>query len=194
MHFGCSGRGRFDRANPGDRPSHGRFTARSRHIITANPGWGAPRIHGELLKLGIHIGETSVSKYLVRNRKPPSQRWRTFLDNHLKSLVSETSTLFNDLLQRPLLCTRLLPAGYSFPASSSGTFLRSRRFLSGAFCGPPLSHRFGESFSTTTTDFLVGRSSVLLRLSIRPLGLVYRFHAGQQLLCRSQSFSVQVRK
>ena len=53
-----------------------------------NPGWGAPRIHGELLKLGINIGETSVSKYLVRSRKPPSQTWRTFLDNHIKSLVS----------------------------------------------------------------------------------------------------------
>ena len=53
-----------------------------------NPGWGAARIHGELLKLGINIGETSVSKYLVRNRKPPSQTWRTFLENHLKSLVS----------------------------------------------------------------------------------------------------------
>jgi hypothetical protein len=53
-----------------------------------NPLWGAPRIHGELLKLGIHIGETSVSKYLVRSRKPPSQTWRTFLENHLQSLVS----------------------------------------------------------------------------------------------------------
>ena len=50
--------------------------------------WGAPRIHGELLKLGIDIGETSVSKYLVRQRKPPSQTWRTFLDNHHQSLVS----------------------------------------------------------------------------------------------------------
>jgi hypothetical protein len=45
----------------------------------ANPTWGAPRIHGELLKLGMNIGETSVSKYLVRHRKPPSQTWRTFL-------------------------------------------------------------------------------------------------------------------
>ena len=53
-----------------------------------NPGWGAPRIHGELLKLGIDIGETSVNKYLVRSRKPPSQTWRTFLENHLQSLVS----------------------------------------------------------------------------------------------------------
>ncbi len=59
-----------------------------RRMSRENPMWGAPRIHGELLKLGIDIGETSVSKYLVRQRKPPSQTWRTFLDNHLQSLVS----------------------------------------------------------------------------------------------------------
>lgn len=53
-----------------------------------NPLWGAPRIHGELLKLGIDIGETSVSKYMGRHRRPPSQTWRTFLDNHLTTLVS----------------------------------------------------------------------------------------------------------
>jgi transposase InsO family protein len=53
-----------------------------------NPLWGAPRIHGELLKLGIDIGETSVSKYMVRRRRPPSQTWRTFLENHVKTMVS----------------------------------------------------------------------------------------------------------
>ena len=53
-----------------------------------NPLWGAPRIHGELLKLGIDIGETSVSKYMGRRRNPPSQTWRTFLENHVKSMVS----------------------------------------------------------------------------------------------------------
>jgi len=53
-----------------------------------NPTWGAPRIHGELLKLGIDIGESSVSKYMLRGRKPPSQAWRTFLENHLSQLVS----------------------------------------------------------------------------------------------------------
>ncbi len=52
------------------------------------PDLGRPRIHGELLKLGIDIGETSVGKYLVRRRRPPSQTWRTFLDNHVSSLVS----------------------------------------------------------------------------------------------------------
>jgi hypothetical protein len=65
---------------------HRRFqTQKSRR---ENPLWGAPRIHGELLKLGFEIGETSVGKYLVRHRRPPSQTWRTFLDNHVKSLVS----------------------------------------------------------------------------------------------------------
>jgi len=54
----------------------------------ANPGWGAPRIHGELLKLGINVGETTVAKYLVRPRKPPSQTWKTFLTNHMHQLVS----------------------------------------------------------------------------------------------------------
>ena len=60
-----------------------------RTMSRANPLWGAPRIHGELLKLGIDIGETSVGKYMVRqNRKPPTQTWRTFLENHVRQLVS----------------------------------------------------------------------------------------------------------
>jgi len=59
-----------------------------RKMCRENPGWGAPRIHGELLKLGIDIGESSVSKYMVRGRKPPSQTWRTFLENHAQQLVS----------------------------------------------------------------------------------------------------------
>jgi len=59
-----------------------------RKLSRKNPLWGAPRIHGELLKLGIDIGETSVGKYLMRHRKPPSQTWRTFLENHVKTMVS----------------------------------------------------------------------------------------------------------
>ena len=59
-----------------------------RKMSRENPLWGAPRIHGELLKLGIDIGETSVGKYMVRHRKPPSQTWRTFLENHVKTMVS----------------------------------------------------------------------------------------------------------
>jgi transposase InsO family protein len=59
-----------------------------RKMSRENPIWGAPRIHGELLKLGIDIGETSVSKYMVHRRNPPSQTWRTFLENHVKTTVS----------------------------------------------------------------------------------------------------------
>jgi len=59
-----------------------------RQMCQENPSWGAPRIHGELLKLGIDIGESSVRKYMVRGRKPPSQTWRTFLENHAQQLVS----------------------------------------------------------------------------------------------------------
>jgi len=54
----------------------------------ANPFWGAPRIHGELLKLGIVISERTVSRLMPKDRKPPSQTWRAFLNNHLNDLVS----------------------------------------------------------------------------------------------------------
>jgi putative transposase len=54
----------------------------------ANPLWGAPRIHGELLKLGIEVSQASVSKYLVRPRRPTSQSWRTFLANHVHHILA----------------------------------------------------------------------------------------------------------
>jgi putative transposase len=54
-----------------------------RRMRQANPLWGAPRIHGELLKLGIAVAQSTVARYLPRPRKPPSQTWRTFLTNHL---------------------------------------------------------------------------------------------------------------
>ena len=47
-----------------------------------NPLWGAPRVHGELLKLGLDVSQATVAKYMVRGTKPPSQTWRTFLANH----------------------------------------------------------------------------------------------------------------
>lgn len=59
-----------------------------RMLSRNNPLWGAPRIHGELLKLGIEITEPTVAKYMLRRSKPPSQSWRTFLDHHVKSMVS----------------------------------------------------------------------------------------------------------
>jgi putative transposase len=59
-----------------------------RTMSLANPRWGAPRIHGELLKLGFELSESTVTKYMVRPRRPTSQTWRTFLTNHAKTLVS----------------------------------------------------------------------------------------------------------
>ena len=54
----------------------------------ANPLWGVPRIHGELLKLGIDVGQTTVAKYMTRTRRPPSQGWKTFLSNHADGIAS----------------------------------------------------------------------------------------------------------
>ena len=59
-----------------------------RRMCRANSLWGAPRIHGELLKLGLDVSEATVSKYMIRDRRPPSQTWRTFLENHAKDLVA----------------------------------------------------------------------------------------------------------
>src|SRR5712692_514452 len=59
-----------------------------REMSIANPLWGAPRIHGELLKLGIDVGQTTVAKYMAKHRRPPSQGWRTFLRNHADSIAS----------------------------------------------------------------------------------------------------------
>jgi putative transposase len=54
----------------------------------ANPLWGVPRIHGELLKLGVDFSERTVSRLLPRKQRPPSQTWRVFIDNHIHELVS----------------------------------------------------------------------------------------------------------
>ena len=73
-----------------------------RQMSVANPLWGAPRIHGELLKLGIDIGQTSVAKYMARRRGPPSQGWKTFLRNHADGVAAM------DLFVVPTVSFRLL--------------------------------------------------------------------------------------
>ena len=73
-----------------------------RNMNLANPLWGAPRIHGELLKLGIDVGQTSIAKYMARERRGPSQGWRTFLCNHADGIASM------DLFVVPTLSFRLL--------------------------------------------------------------------------------------
>src|ERR1700686_3712126 len=73
-----------------------------REMSLANPLWGAPRLHGELLKLGIDVGQTTVAKYMARGRRPPSQGWKTFLHNHVDGIASM------DLFVVPTISFRLL--------------------------------------------------------------------------------------
>jgi hypothetical protein len=74
------------RGRPGRPPVPTEVRELIRKMSRENPLWGAPRIHGERLKLGIDIGETSVGRYMARVRKPPAQTWRTFLENHSPGL------------------------------------------------------------------------------------------------------------
>ena len=76
------------RKDPGRPPVNEQVKALIKQMTQANPLWGAPRIHGELLKLWIDISERTVSRLMPKNRKPPSQTWRTFLNNHFLELVS----------------------------------------------------------------------------------------------------------
>src|SRR6201994_2629545 len=76
------------------RPQGGRpqinteLRALIRQMSTENQLWGAPRIHGEMLKLGFEVAQSSVAKYMVKRRGPPSQGWRTFLRNHAPDIAA----------------------------------------------------------------------------------------------------------
>jgi hypothetical protein len=107
-----------------------------REMSIANPLWGAPRIHGELLKLGIDIGQTSVAKYMAKRRDPPSQGWRMFLRNHADAIAAI------DLFVVPTISFRLLyglgRAGDIFCGLASqriqpqnGLQIRSRKHVGG---------------------------------------------------------------
>ena len=73
-----------------------------REMSVANPLWGAPRIHGEILKLGVEIAQSTAAKYMVRGRRPPSQSWKTFLRNHGANIAAM------DLMVVPTIGFRLL--------------------------------------------------------------------------------------
>jgi hypothetical protein len=85
-------RGQWARRSRRSRPGRPNTDVAVRTLVAtmaeANPLWGAPRIHGELVKLGIAVSERTVSRLLRRRRRPPSQTWRTFLTNHVATLVS----------------------------------------------------------------------------------------------------------
>src|SRR6202162_2776769 len=87
----------------GGRPQiHTELRALIGRMSVENPLWGAPRIHGELLKLGFEVAQSSVAKYMVKRRGPPSQGWRTFLHNHAPDIgamdLLVVSTIGFDLL------------------------------------------------------------------------------------------------
>ena len=75
-----------------DQPGRPRVSRELRDLVRQmskdNPLWGAPRIHGELLKLGFELAELTVSKYMTKHQGPPSQTWRTFLRNHADAIAA----------------------------------------------------------------------------------------------------------
>jgi hypothetical protein len=73
-----------------------------REMSIANPLWGAPRIHGELLKLGIEIGQTSVTKYMAQRRGPPSQGWKSFLLNYADGIAAMDLFVVPTIFFRPV--------------------------------------------------------------------------------------------
>src|SRR5215469_461743 len=94
---------RWKSRNRGGRPTVSLEIRRLiREMSIVNPLWGAPRIHGELLKLGIDVGQTSVAKYMARRRGPPSPGWNTFLRNHADGIAAM------DLFVVPTISFRLL--------------------------------------------------------------------------------------
>jgi hypothetical protein len=79
---------KIGRINARSSVSTGGRPSRRRGMSIENPLWGAPCIHGELLKLGFEVAQSSVAKYMVKRRGPPSQKWRTFLSNHAPDIAA----------------------------------------------------------------------------------------------------------
>jgi len=94
---------RWKSRRPGGRPAVPPEICKFiRQMSIANPLWGPPRIHRELLKLGVDVGQTSVAKYIVKRREPPSQGWKTFLLNHADGIAAM------DMFVVPTISFRLL--------------------------------------------------------------------------------------
>jgi transposase InsO family protein len=86
---GCRAYWHWKSRHVGGRPRiEAELRALIRRMNRENPLWGAPRIHGELLMLGIDVAESTVSRYMVRRRRPPSQGWKTFPRNHAAGIAS----------------------------------------------------------------------------------------------------------
>ena len=115
-----------------------------RTMSIANPLWGAPRIPGELLKLGLTVSQATVAKYMVRSHVPPSQTWRTFLANDTHQLIAA------DFFVVPTVTYRRLFVGVPRPRSPA---CRAR-------CGDGPSHD-GVDGATTAGSLPLRRGSTL---------------------------------
>ena len=82
-----------------------------RRMSRENPFWGAPRIHGELLMLGFEAAQSTVSKYIARGRRPPSQSWKTFLQNHAEAIAAVDMCVVTALTFEPLFAFLVLGHG-----------------------------------------------------------------------------------
>ena len=111
-----------------------------------NPSWGAPRIHGELLKLGFEVAQSTVSKYMAKRRGPPSQGWRTFLRNHADAIAAIDLCVVPTLTFERLLAFVVLGHGN---ASCSGLRSPGIRQRSGWLS------RFWKRFPDTAPAYLV---------------------------------------
>ena len=134
-----------------------------REMSIANPLWGAPRIHGELLKLGISASESTVAKYMRRRRRPPSQTWRTFLTNHASQIMAA------DLFVVPTVTFRLLFVLDEVSLRFIGRHLLSHR------------HDIGSLSSFTFRLLLIAQFSRFRLLGWRASDLLYISSRGPQL-------------
>ena len=106
-YFGSYWRWR-SRRRPGRPRVDSKVLALIRRMAAANRLWGAPRIHGELLKLGIEISERTVSRFVPKRETPPSQTWRTFLANHAADLIAIDFFTVPTIRCRVLFCFLIL--------------------------------------------------------------------------------------
>ena len=77
----------------------------------ANPLWGTPHIHGELLKLGFEVAQSTVARYMCRHSRPPSQGWRTFLSNHADGIAAVDLFILPTIAFRILYCLVIIRHG-----------------------------------------------------------------------------------
>src|SRR5450759_3005496 len=103
---------RWRSRNPVGRP---KVSAELRTLIgemsRANPLWGAPHIHGELLKLGFEVAQSTVARYMCRSKLPPSQGWRTFLHNHAGGIAAVDLFVLPTIAFRILYCLVIIRHG-----------------------------------------------------------------------------------